>query len=164
MPPVPGWSNRDRDTPLIRYLESENGHFSHGHTLCIVLVKQLHQAEQPFMIRISREQLAERWALTYAQDGYSVRARGVPGLEAAEPHAGVTPDIEATNGNEEVVVCIIASPESLEDGSVERDLTALQAAREQGRKLHLIVAAECAHDIKERLEAWHVATDQIHVT
>lgn len=116
------------------------------------------------MIRVSREQLAERWALTYAQDGYRVRAAGVPGLEAAPAISGVTPDIEAQKDQEQVVVRIIASPEALEGETLQRELAALTAARSESQKLHLVVAAECAHDIKERLDAWHVHADQVHVT
>ncbi len=116
------------------------------------------------MIRVSREQLAERWALTYAQDGYQVRATGVSGLEAARPLEGVTPDIEADKDREQILIRIIASPESLEDAGLRRELEALQRARTSRRKLHLIVAAECAHDIKERLDAWHIHADQVHIT
>ena len=116
------------------------------------------------MIRVSREQLAERWALTYAQDGYRVRAAGVPGLEAAPAIAGYTPDIEATKDAERVVVRIVASPEAFEEETLKRELTALDESRTAGQKLHLIVAAECAHDIKERLDAWHVHADQVHIT
>jgi hypothetical protein len=116
------------------------------------------------MIRVSREQLAERWALTYAQDGYRVRAAGVPGLEAAPAIAGVTPDIEASKDGDQVIVRIVATPEGLAGDTLKRDLAALEAARASGQKLHLIVAAECAHDIKERLEGWHVHVDQVHVT
>lgn len=116
------------------------------------------------MIRISREQLAERWALTYAQDGYQVRATGVPGLEPAPSQGGFTPDIEASKGNERVVVRIVASQDALDNESLPRELAAVQKLRTAGQKLHLIVAAECAHDIKERLDAWHVEADQVHVT
>ncbi len=116
------------------------------------------------MIRVSREQLAERWALTYAQDGYRVRATGVPGLEAARAVAGFNPDIEATKDGEQVVVRIVASPEAFEGETLKRELAALEEARTEGQKLHLIVAAECAHDIKERLDAWHVHADQVHIT
>ncbi len=114
------------------------------------------------MIRVSREQLAERWALTYAQDGYRVRATGVPGLEAARPVAGFSPDIEATKDGEQVVVWIVASPEAFE--GLKRELAALEEARTEEQKLHLIVAAECAHDIKKRLDAWQVHADQVHIT
>lgn len=116
------------------------------------------------MIRVSREQLAERWALTYAQDGYQVRATGVPGLEPASPVAGFTPDIEASKEGERVIVRIVATPDALQSESLQRDLSALEESRAADQKLHLIVAAECAHDIKERLDAWHVHADQVHVT
>lgn len=116
------------------------------------------------MIRVSREQLAERWALTYAQDGYRVRATGVPGLEPADPVDGFTPDIEASKNDEQVLVRIISSPEAFEGTNLKRELAALQESRSHGHKLHLIVAAECAHDIKERLDSWHVHADQVHIT
>lgn len=116
------------------------------------------------MIRVSREQLAERWALTYAQDGYQVRAAGVPGLEAAPNIAGFRPDIEAIKGSEQVVIRILASPEDFDGQTLQRELAAMEESRTAGQKLHLIVAAECAFDIKERLDAWHVHADQVHVT
>lgn len=116
------------------------------------------------MIRVSREQLAERWALTYAQDGYRVRAAGVPGLEPAESVAGFMPDIEASKDDECIVVRIINSSEAMEGETLKSELAALEESRTAGQKLHLIVAAECAHDIKERLDAWHVHADQVHVT
>jgi hypothetical protein len=116
------------------------------------------------MIRVSREQLAERWALTYAQDGYQVRATGVPGLDAAPSVGEFSPDIEATKEAEKVVVRIVASPESFEGETLKRELESLEKSRTAGQKLHLIVAAECAHDIKERLDAWHVHADQVHIT
>ena len=116
------------------------------------------------MIRVSREQLAERWALTYAQDGYRVRATGVPGLEVAPSIAGFVPDIEATKDAEQIVVRIVASPEDFNGETLKRELGALGGSRRVGQKLHLVVAAECAHDIKERLDAWHVHADQVHVT
>jgi hypothetical protein len=52
------------------------------------------------MMRVSREQLAERWALTYSQDGYDVRAEHVPGRRYPRPTAGVVPDLEALKGDE----------------------------------------------------------------
>ena len=116
------------------------------------------------MWRISRDQLAERWALTYRQDGYDVRAEHVPGHRYPKPSAGVSPDLEAIKGNERVLVHIIDSCESLEDSDTRTNLQALNKARREGARLHIVVAAECAHGIKERLDEWQVEADLVHVT
>lgn len=116
------------------------------------------------MIRVSKRQLAERWALTYAQDGYDVRATDVPGRQAPDQVSGFRPDLEATRGHERVLVHIIASPESLVDEETPAELRALAKARRDGAHLHVIVAAECAHEIKERLQQWHVQADAVHIT
>jgi hypothetical protein len=116
------------------------------------------------MIRISREQLAERWALTYSQDGYDVRAEHVPGHRYPQPTSGVVPDLEAIKGQERVLVHIIDSPEALDDSDRRADLEALNKARGQDTRLHIVVAAECAHGIKERLDEWRVHPDLVHVT
>jgi hypothetical protein len=116
------------------------------------------------MIRVSREQLAERWALTYSQDGYDVRAEHVPGHRYPQPTSGVVPDLEALKGRERVLVHIIDSPESLEDSDRRTDLEKLNKACGGDTRLHIVVAAECARGIKERLEAWHVHPTLVHVT
>ena len=116
------------------------------------------------MIRVSREQLAERWALTYSQDGYQVRSEQVAGYDRPQPTAGIRPDLEAVKGNERVLVKIIESPETLDDDALRRALEVLEEARASGAKLHLIVAAECAKNIKERLDEWQIHADLVHVT
>ena len=116
------------------------------------------------MIRISRQQLAERWALTYSQNGYEVRAEHVPCRRFPHTVAGIVPDLEATKGDETILVHIIDSPESLGEAETRKELTALNDARGDGTRLHVIVAAECAHAIKERLDEWHVHADLVHVT
>jgi hypothetical protein len=116
------------------------------------------------MIRVSREQLAERWALTYSQDGYDVRAEHVPGRRYPQPTSGVVPDLEALKGRERVLVYIIDSPESLNNPERQSELEALNKARGGDTRLHILVAAECAHEIKECLDAWHVHADLVHVT
>jgi len=116
------------------------------------------------MIRISRSELAERWALTYSQDGYDVRAEHVPGRRFPHPTDGVVPDLEALKGDHRVLVYIIESPETLDDQRSRDALTKLNKARDNGAKLHVIVAAECAHNIKEVLDGWHVHPDAVHVT
>jgi hypothetical protein len=109
------------------------------------------------MLRISREQLAERWALTYRQDGYDV-AENTTGEGQPRPH------LEATKGNERVQIYIIDSPEALEDADTREELQTLNKARSNGTQLHIVVAAECAHAIKERLDQWQVEADLVHVT
>ena len=109
------------------------------------------------MLRISRGQLAERWAFTYRQDGYDV-AEHEPGERQPGPH------LEATKGNERVLIYIIDSPEALEDADTRDELQALDKTRTNGAKLHVVVAAECAHCIKERLDEWQVEADLVHVT
>lgn len=116
------------------------------------------------MIRISRAELAERWALTYSQDGYDVRAEHVPGHRFPEPTDGVVPDLEALKGDQRVLVHIIDSPEALDDAGRRSALEKLAKARERGAQLHVVVAAEAAHGIQERLAGWHVHPDLVHVT
>jgi hypothetical protein len=116
------------------------------------------------MMRVSREQLAERWALTYSQDGYDVRAEHVPGRRYPRPTAGVVPDLEALKGDERVLIHIIDSPESLEDSDRRMGLKKLDEARGRDTRLHVVVAAECARGIQERFAAWHVHPDLVHVT
>ena len=116
------------------------------------------------MIRVSREQLAERWALTYSQDGYDVRAEHVPGRRYPQPTSGVVPDLEAIKGQERVLVHIIDSPEALDDSRRRTDLEVLNKARGHHTQLHILVAAACDHGIKERLDERHVHPDLVHVT
>jgi hypothetical protein len=116
------------------------------------------------MIRISKQQLAERWALTYSQDGFDVRAASVPGRTPPQRISGILPDLEAIRGNERVLVHIIASPESLDDGETRAELQTLAQARAQGAQLHVVVAAECAYQIKQLFDEWHVHADTIHIT
>ena len=111
------------------------------------------------MLRISRDQLAERWALTYRQDGYKVSEHA----GERQPDA-LAPDLEATKGSERVFIHIIDSPEALEDVDTRSELQALSKAHRGDAKLHVVVAAECAHAIKERLDEWQVEADLIHVT
>ncbi len=115
------------------------------------------------MLRISKGQLAERWAFTYRQDGYDV-AEHVAGQRRPESKLGVSPDLEAIKGDERVLIHIIDSPESLEDADTRTELQALSKARVDGARLHIVVAAECAHAIKERLDEWQVEADLVHVT
>lgn len=116
------------------------------------------------MLRVSKEELAERWAMTYRLDGYQVRADRLPGHDHPHTTSGVKPDLEAEKGDEQVLVYIIDSPEALEDLSTRTDLQALTKVHADGARLHVIVAAECAHVMKERLEEWGVEADLVHVT
>ncbi len=116
------------------------------------------------MERISHSELVERWALTYGEDGYQVRAEDVPGLTAPSKINHVQPDIEATKDQDRILVCIIDSQECLDAEKTRHDLAALDAARGGGTSLHLVVAAECASGLKERIDNWHVHADAVHVT
>ena len=116
------------------------------------------------MIRVSRAELAERWALTYTQDGYDVRAEHVPGRRFPRPTGGVVPDLEALKGNERVLVYIIDSAEALDDLKRRTTLETLNKARGRSAQLHVVVAAECAHGIHDRLAGWHIHPDVVHIT
>lgn len=113
------------------------------------------------MLRISRAGLAERWAVTYAEEGYEVRARDVPGLaEISEASA----DLEAYKAGERVLVHIIDSAEELHAPHTRRDLEVLAQLRNPNNLLHVVVAAECTRGLKDLLDQWNVHADQIHVT
>ncbi len=116
------------------------------------------------MIRISHEELRARWALTYREDGYQVRAANVIGLALPRPIDAVTPDIEAQKDRDRVLVRIIESQEALDAVDTRRNLQALGAARGDGTSLHIIVAAECLSGFKDKMDDWDVHPDQVHVT
>jgi hypothetical protein len=116
------------------------------------------------MLRVSRGQLTAHWAFTYCEDGYEVRASDVAGYGRPAAVGGVVPDLEAIKGCERVLVYIVDSADTLDDPQTPEDLAALDAARGDHTHLHVIVAAECASGIKDRLTAWHVVPDVVHVT
>jgi hypothetical protein len=116
------------------------------------------------MIRVSRDELRERWAMTYREDGYQVRAANVIGLALPRRINAATPDIEAQKHRDRVLVRIIESQEALDAVDTRRDLQALGAARGDGTSLHVIVAAECLSGFKEKMDDWDVHPDQVHVT
>lgn len=122
------------------------------------------QKGQPKMLRVSHEELVERWAQTYVDDGLDVRARGVAGRTAPEPTNGAQPDIEATADDRCIFAQIIDSPEGLTDPEVRRTAQRLSEARDDAHVLHLIVAAECMLDLGTKLAEWGVEPDLVHVT
>jgi hypothetical protein len=116
------------------------------------------------MIRISRHELVNRWAMTYGEDGYEVRALDVAGLVPPGPVGPVMPDIEATKPGGRVLVQIIDSLEALDAPRTRYQLRALDAARSSDTRLHLVVAAECMEGLKDRMQRWNVRADVVHVT
>lgn len=116
------------------------------------------------MLRISHCELMERWALTYREDGYEVRAEEVSGLPVPEPINGVVPDLEATKDGQRVLVKIIEAVECLDDPSLREALLILDEQRSENCVLHVVVAAECASGIKEKFDEWGVHADTVHVT
>lgn len=115
------------------------------------------------MMRCSHEELVERWALTYRDDGYEVSA-DVEGLPAAHAIEGTTPDIEATRPGDRILVRIIDSPEMLEDSATEDSIHRLASACGDGCSLHLVVAAECMLHLGAKLQEWNVDPAIVHVT
>lgn len=113
------------------------------------------------MLRISRAGLAEHWALTYAEDGYNVRARDVTGLPSGTQ---ANADLEARKGSHRVLVHIIESAEELSAPHTRRTLRALCQLRDPRTTLHVVVAAECLGGLKQQLDDWDVHPDQVHVT
>jgi hypothetical protein len=116
------------------------------------------------MIRISHDELIERWAMTYIEDGYHVRVDHVAGLAPPSAIDGVRPDIEANKDLDRVLVRIIESADVLDAPKTRRELEVLDAARADGAKLHLIVAAECLSGFKNKMDGWHIHPDTVHVT
>jgi len=116
------------------------------------------------MDRISRNEIVERWALTYAEDGYHVCADHVEGLSDPLPVNQVVPAIEATKEHDRVLVWVIESQDMLDAPSTPLDLQALNAARNDETALHLLVAAECATGLKERMDNWGIHPDTVHIT
>lgn len=116
------------------------------------------------MDRISRNEIVERWALTYSEDGYYVRANRVQGLPYPMAVNHVVPAIEATNQNGRVLVWVIESQQTLEAPHTQLDLQALNAARNDVTALHVVVAAECATGLKEKMDDWGIHPDTVHVT
>lgn len=117
------------------------------------------------MLRVSHQELVERWAQTYRDDGYTVRAVGVAGFEEPDQVNGVRPDMEAArNGKKRVYVLIIDTPEELMDDCVRKTMQCLAKARGKAHALHLIVAAECMLQLSGVLGEWKVEPDLVHVT
>jgi hypothetical protein len=116
------------------------------------------------MIRISRKEIIERWAITYSEDGYYVRADRIEGLPHPMPVNQVVPAIEATKEGGRVLVWVIESQATLEDPHTQLELQALNAARNDATALHVVVAAECATGLKEKMDGWGIHPDTVHVT
>ena len=116
------------------------------------------------MDRISRKEIIERWAMTYAEDGYYVRADRVEGLPYPMPVNQVVPSIEATKEDSRVLVWVIEAQDTLEAPHTRLDLQALNAARNDGTALHVVVAVECATGLKEMMDDWEIHPDPVHVT
>lgn len=116
------------------------------------------------MIRVSHQELVERWTQTYQDEGFTVRAVGVTGIEPPNATNGVQPDIEAANGDEKIFVQIIDSPEELAGPNVRQTTQRLAEARGNKHALHLVVAAECMLQLNGALAEWNVEPDLVHVT
>ncbi len=116
------------------------------------------------MIRVSHQELVERWAQTYVDDGFLVRAGGVVGSTAPPEVNGARPDIEATSDGHCIFVQIIDSPEDFTDPDVRQTAQRLAEARGSAHALHLIVAAECMLELSTKLAEWSVEPDLVHVT
>lgn len=115
-------------------------------------------------MRASHEELVQRWAQTYADEGFDVRAENVPGYLAPTPISGARPDIEASRDGHCIRIRIIDSPEDLTDPDVRREVQRLSEARRDGHALHLIVATECMLELSTKLAEWGVEPDTVHVT
>lgn len=116
------------------------------------------------MMRVSHNELVERWSQTYRDDGYDVRADGVEGLSSAPDVNGTRPDIEASNDGHCIYIQIIDSPEDFVDSSVRQTTQRLAEARGSAHALHLVVAAECMLELTTKLAEWNVEPDLVHVT
>ncbi|MDZ4780310.1 MAG: hypothetical protein SGJ19_08665 [Planctomycetia bacterium] len=116
------------------------------------------------MIRISHQELVERWAQTYVDDGFQVCAEGVVGSTAPAEINGARPDIQATSDGHSIFAQIIDSPEDFADPDVRNTTQRLAEARGNAHALHLIVAAECMLELGTKLAEWNVEPDLVHVT
>lgn len=116
------------------------------------------------MLRCSHDELVQRWAQTYVDDGFEVTASGAEEIAQAPEVNGVQPDIVATREGLTVLVRILDSPESLVDADVRRAVQKLFAVCDENQVLHLIVAAECMLDISHKLSEWNVEPHVVHVT
>ena len=116
------------------------------------------------MLRISRNEIVERWTMTYSEDGYYVRADRVEGFSCPMPVNQVVPAIEATKEDSRVLVWVIESQQTLDDPHTQLDLQALNAARSNATALHVVVVAECATGLNEKMDDWGIHPDAVHVT
>lgn len=116
------------------------------------------------MVRVSHEELVERWAQTYSDDGFQVSAKGVEGVAPPSAVNGAQPDITATVDNQCIFVQIIDSPHDFENPEVRRTAKSLAEARGSAHALHLVVAAECMLELAPTLAEWGVEPDLVHVT
>jgi len=116
------------------------------------------------MVRVSHQELVERWAQTYSDDGFQVRAKSVEGVNPPTEVNGAQPDITASVDNQCIFVQIIDSPHDFANPEVRRIARSLSEARGRTHALHLIVAAECMLELTPTLAEWGVEPDLVHVT
>ena len=83
------------------------------------------------MLRISRNEIVERWTMTYSEDGYYVRADQVEGFSCPMPVNQVVPAIEATKEDCRVLVWVIESQQTLDDPHISTRLASLECGPQQ---------------------------------